>query len=46
MALGNEASEANLGRLIDIRDQLSALGGTEASIESFGQLSGRPAKLF
>jgi DNA primase len=46
MALGNEASEVNLGRLNDIRDQLSALGGTEASIESFGQLSGRPVKLY
>lgn len=46
MALGNEASEANLGRLNDIRDQLSALGGIEASTESFGQLSGRSAKLF
>lgn len=41
IALGDEVSEANLGRLNDIRDQLSALGGMEAAIETFGLLSGR-----
>jgi DNA primase len=41
LALGMDSSEANLGRLNDIREQLTALGGTEASIEGFGILSGR-----
>jgi len=42
LALGMEASEANLDRLKDIREQLLALGGTEAAVEGFGTLSGRP----
>ncbi|HYP57700.1 MAG TPA: DNA primase, partial [Beijerinckia sp.] len=41
LALGMEASEVNLGRLKDIQEQLSALGGTEAAVEGFGALSGR-----
>jgi DNA primase len=41
LALGMDSSEASLGRLKDIREQLTALGGTEASIEGFGVLSGR-----
>lgn len=41
LALGKDSSEANLGRLNDIREQLTALGGTEASIEGFGISSGR-----
>jgi DNA primase len=41
LALGMDSSEANLGRLNDIREQLTALGGAEASIEGFGNLSGR-----
>jgi len=41
LALGKESSEANLGRLRDIQEQLSALGGTEAAVEGFGALSGR-----
>lgn len=40
-ALGQEASEINLARLRDIREQLSGLAGTEAVIEGFGALSGR-----
>jgi DNA primase len=40
-ALGMDCSEASLGRLKDIREQLTTLGGTEASIEGFGVLSGR-----
>jgi DNA primase len=40
-ALATDASELNLARLKDIRDQLSALADIEASIEGFGTLSGR-----
>ena len=35
-ALGDEPSEQNFARLQDVRGQLSALDGTEASIEGFG----------
>jgi DNA primase len=42
-ALGEELSEQNFARLRDVREQLSSLEGTEASIEGFGALSGRPA---
>jgi DNA primase len=42
-ALGEELSEQNFARLQDVRAQLSSLEGTEASIEGFGALSGRPA---
>ncbi len=41
LALVSESSEANLDRLKDIREQLLALGGTEAAVEGFGTLSGR-----
>ncbi len=41
LALGMEANEVNLDRLKNIREQLLALGGTEAAIEGFGALSGR-----
>jgi len=41
LALGNDASELNLARLRDIRDQLSALSGMEAVVEGFGVSSGR-----
>ncbi|MEJ0096421.1 MAG: DNA primase [Methylocella sp.] len=41
VALGIESSEANLGRLKDIQDQLLALGGTEAAVDGFGASSGR-----
>jgi DNA primase len=40
LALGIEFSEANLGRLKGIQEQLLALGGTEASIDGFGAMSG------
>jgi DNA primase len=43
-ALGEELSEQNFARLQDVRGQLSALEGTEASIEGFGALSGRPVR--
>jgi DNA primase len=45
-ALGDEPSEKNFGWLRDIRGRLSALEGTEASIEGFGALSGRPVRSF
>jgi DNA primase len=41
VALAQEASEHNLARLRDIQAQLSALEGTEAVIEGFGEASGR-----
>jgi DNA primase len=40
-ALGEELSEPNFARLRDVREQLLALDGTEASIEGFGAFSGR-----
>jgi len=43
-ALGEEPSEENLARLRDVQGRLSALDGTEASIEGFGALSGRPVR--
>jgi DNA primase len=42
-ALAADGSEINLARLIDIREQLTALSGTEAAIEGFGVASGRPS---
>ena len=45
-ALGDEPSEKNFAWLRDIRGRLSALEGTEASIEGFGALSGRPVRSF
>ncbi len=43
-ALGQEPSEENLTWLRDVQGRLSALEGTEASIEGFGALSGRPTR--
>jgi DNA primase len=43
-ALGEEPSEANLAWLRDVQGRLSELGGTEALIEGFGALSGRPVR--
>jgi len=40
-SLGEEFSEENFARLRELRGQLSALDGTEASIEGFGASSGR-----
>jgi DNA primase len=44
LALGENSSEANWARFLDVRDRLSAIDGTEASIEGFGASSGRPAR--
>ena len=43
-ALGDEPSEENLTWLRDVQERMSALDGTEATIEGFGALSGRPAR--
>jgi DNA primase len=43
-ALGDDASEENFAWLRDVQDRLTALDGTEASIEGFGALSGRPSR--
>ena len=43
LALGQDASEQNFAALRDVQSQLSALEGTEASVEGFGALSGRQA---
>jgi DNA primase len=45
-ALGEEPSEENLNWLRDVQSRLSALEGTEAAIEGFGALSGRPVRGF
>jgi DNA primase len=41
LALGEDASEANMAWLRDIKARLSEMDGTEAIIEGFGELSGR-----
>jgi DNA primase len=41
LALGDEASEANLGWLRDVKARLAEVDGTEALIEGFGESSGR-----
>jgi DNA primase len=43
-ALGEEPTDANLAWLRDVQGRLSALDGSEAQIEGFGSLSGRPAR--
>jgi DNA primase len=43
-ALGTEPSEENLHWLKDVQERLTALEGSEAQIEDFGVLSGRPAR--
>jgi DNA primase len=43
-ALGDEPSEQNFARLRDVQGRLSAVDGTEASIEGFGASSGRPRR--
>jgi DNA primase len=45
-ALGDEPSEKNFAWLRDIQERLSTLEGTEATIEGFGALSGRPVRSF
>jgi DNA primase len=41
LALGEDASEANLAWLRDVKARLSEVDGTEALIEGFGASSGR-----
>jgi DNA primase len=41
LALGDEASEANLTWLRDVKARLAEVDGTEALIEGFGDSSGR-----
>jgi len=41
LALGEDASEANLAWLRDVKSRLSEVDGTEALIEGFGESSGR-----
>ncbi len=43
-ALGEEPSERNYTWLLDVQGRLAAIEGTEASIEGFGALSGRPRR--
>jgi DNA primase len=43
-ALGEEMSEENQAKLNDIKAQLATLDGSEAQIEGFGALSGRPVR--
>ncbi len=45
-ALGEEPSERNFAWLRDIQARLAALEGTEADIDGFGALSGRPVRTF
>ncbi len=40
-ALAIESCEANVARIVDIKEQISALAGSEAAIEGFGSSSGR-----
>jgi len=44
IALGQDNSEANYTRLLDVKARLSSIDGTEALIEGFGASSGRPAR--
>ena len=44
LALGQDANESNYLRLVDVKDRLSRMEGTEALIEGFGASSGRGAR--
>jgi DNA primase len=44
LALGQDNSEANYSRLLDVKERLSSLDGFEALVEGFGVSSGRKAK--
>ena len=44
IALGQDNSEANYTRLLDVKARLSSLEGTEALIEGFGDSSGRKSR--
>ena len=41
LALGDEASEANMAWLRDVKARMAEVDGTEALIEGFGESSGR-----
>src|SRR5689334_19846740 len=43
-ALGEDPSEQNFAWLRDVQGRLSAIEGTEASIDGFGVMSGRPLR--
>ena len=43
-ALGRESSAAAFAHLMEVKRELERVDGTEALIEGFGTLSGRPAK--
>ena len=43
-ALGDDPSESNFAWLRDVQGRLSSIDGTEASIEGFGVMSGRPMR--
>ena len=45
-ALGSDPSEENLAWLRDVQGRLAALEGSEALIDGFGALSGRPVRTF
>jgi DNA primase len=45
LALGEEASEANLAWLLDVKARLEEVDGTEALIEGFGESSGRSQRV-
>jgi DNA primase len=44
LAFGQDNSEANYTRLLDVKARLSSLDGTEALIEGFGASSGRQSR--
>jgi DNA primase len=44
LALGQDNSETNYTRLLDVKARLSSLEGTEALIEGFGDSSGRKSR--
>ncbi|MGH8327498.1 MAG: hypothetical protein ACRET2_12115, partial [Steroidobacteraceae bacterium] len=43
-ALGQDSSESNYLRLVDVKARLARMDGTEALIEGFGVSSGRGAR--
>jgi DNA primase len=45
-AMGQDATDDNWSRLVDIQQQLRTVEGTESTIEGFGAASGRPARSF
>jgi DNA primase len=45
LALGEEASDANLAWLRDVKARLEEVDGTEALIEGFGDSSGRSQRV-